>query len=295
MAQTVLILGDSGTGKSASLRNFKDNEVFVINCAGKVLPFKNHFKQFTPSFDKLTDDVFEALAKAASEGYKAVVIDDAQYIMSFQYMRRIKESGWDKWNDIQGDFFNIIRGCQHLPEDVVVYFLSHLQRDDEGREKIKTMGKMLDEKITIEGLFTTVLKTIVTDGHYYFATQNSGKDTVKSPIGMFDTFAIDNDLKYVDSKIRNYYEIGNYVSDAEIEQMDEAAAAPEVVKPEPTGERKRGRTRKDRNNGIEKETERVENPSSEEAEESSAAEKPRKRRARKLTATEALNDDDLPF
>lgn len=298
MAQRVLILGDSGTGKSASLRNFKEDEVFVINCAGKALPFKNRFKQVTPSFDKLTDDVFEALVTAATSGYKTIVVDDAQYIMSFQYMRRIKESGWDKWNDIQGDFFNVIRGCDNLPDDVVVYFLSHLQRDDEGREKIKTMGKMLDEKITIEGLFTTVLKTIVTDGHYYFATQNSGKDTVKSPIGMFETFAIDNDLKYVDSKIRNYYEIGQYASDAEIRKMDEEAAAPEVTKPEPEQERKRGRARKDRSNGEQEQAERVENASSEKAEESgetaAAEQQPRKRRARK-TLTDVLNEDDLPF
>ena len=110
MAQKVLILGDSGTGKSASLRNFKDDEVFVINAAGKPLPFKNHFECFTPSFDKMTQDILAALDKTNK---KVIVIDDAQYIMSFQYMRRIKENGWDKWNDIQGDFFNIIKASSN--------------------------------------------------------------------------------------------------------------------------------------------------------------------------------------
>lgn len=236
MGQKVLILGDSGTGKSASLRNFKPEEVLVINAAGKPLPFKNHFECITPSYNRLTDDVLQAMKKTAK---KVIIIDDAQYIMSFQYMRRIKENGWDKWNDIQGDFFNIIKACDDLPADVVVYFLSHLQRDDEGREKIKTMGKMLDEKITIEGLFTTVLKTNVADGTYCFLTQNSGKDTVKSPIGMFDTYAIDNDLKYVDTKIRNYYEIGDYQPDEVVKELDQEAAVAEVQKPDADGRRRR--------------------------------------------------------
>lgn len=238
MANIVLVIGDSGTGKSASLRNFKPDEVLVINCAGKPLPFKNHFEQVTPGFETLTRDVQKALQTTDK---KVVVIDDAQYIMSFQYMRRIKENGWDKWNDIQGDFFNVIKDAKNLPGDVVVYFLSHLQRDDAGHEKVKTMGKMLDEKITIEGLFTIVLKTLVADGQYYFLTQNSGLDTVKSPIGMFDTYAIDNDLKYVDAKIRNYYEIGNYASDEVVKEMDEAVAHPEVEKPAADGRKRRSR------------------------------------------------------
>ena len=225
MAQKVLILGDSGTGKSASLRNFKPEEILVINSAGKPLPFKNHFECFKPSFEKLTKDVLSAMDSTKK---KVIVIDDAQYIMSFQYMRRIKETGWDKWNDIQGDFFNVIKHCDELPEDVVVYFLSHIQRDDEGHEKIKTMGKMLDEKITIEGLFTTVLKTSVKDGQYCFLTQNSGLDTVKSPIGLFETYAIDNDLKYVDTKIRNYYEIGDYASDEVVKALDQEASKPDA-------------------------------------------------------------------
>ena len=236
MAQKVLILGDSGTGKSASLRNFAPEEILVINSAGKPLPFKNHFECITPSFEKLTQDVLKAMDKTDK---KVIVIDDAQYIMSFQYMRRIKENGWDKWNDIQGDFFNIIKACDYMPEDVIVYFLSHLQRDDEGHEKIKTMGKMLDEKITIEGLFTTVLKTAVKDGQYFFLTQNSGLDTVKSPIGMFPSYAIDNDLKYVDTKIRNYYEIGEFKNDEEVAQMDQEAKKEEVTKPDASGRRSR--------------------------------------------------------
>ena len=295
MAYKILILGDSGTGKSASLRNFKDDEILVINSAGKPLPFKNHFETVTPRFDRLTDDILDALKKTTK---KVVVVDDAQYIMSFQYMRRIKEAGWDKWNDIQGDFFNIIQMCDYLQNDTIVYFLSHIQRDEQGHEKIKTMGKMLDEKITIEGLFTTVLKTSVQDGKYYFITQNNGLDTVKSPMGMFGSYAIDNDLKYVDAKIRNYYEIGDYVSDSEVEELDEKAAAPEIEKPEPSMRKRKRRAAKkedDQEHGETQEKELAEAPTEEAKEEA----KPRKRRRRKAQKTETetldVTDDELPF
>ena len=235
MGQKVLILGESGTGKSASLRNFNQDEVMVINVAGKPLPFKNHFEQVTPKYTTLTQDILNGM----DTDKKVIIIDDAQYIMSFQYMRRINENGWDKWNDIQGDFFNIIRFVDSMPDDTIVYFLSHLQRTDDGHEKIKTMGKMLDEKITIEGLFTIVLKTAVKDGQYMFLTQNSGLDTVKSPIGMFDSYAIDNDLKYVDTKIRNYYEIGDYIPDEVVKDLDQAMAKADVQKPDADGRTRR--------------------------------------------------------
>lgn len=235
MGQKVLILGESGTGKSASLRNFDENEIFVINAAGKPLPFKSHIRCFTPRYDNMTRDTIAAMDATDK---KVIVIDDAQYIMSFQYMRRIKENGWDKWNDIQADFFNIIKHVDDLPADVVVYFLSHVQKDDNGFEKIKTMGKMLDEKITLEGLFTTVLSSSVQDGQYFFLTQNNGRNTVKSPIGMFDNFAIDNDLKYVDTKIRNYYEIGEFKSDEEVKAMDQEVAK-EIEKPKKTTRRRK--------------------------------------------------------
>lgn len=285
MGIKTLILGQSGTGKSASLRNFKADEVAVINCAGKPLPFKNHFEQHNPRFDFLTDDVLKAMEKTDK---KVIVIDDAQYIMSFQYMRRIHETGWDKWNDIQGDFFNIIQFCDFTPDDTTVYFLSHISKDDDGNEKIKTMGKMLDEKITIEGLFTTVLKTSVQDGKYYFLTQNNGKDTVKSPIGMFDSYAIDNDLKYVDEKIRNYYQIGDFVSDEVIEEMDNEKAAPEVEKPEPK-KRRRGRPRKDE---VNEEKEEQQKKPEETLDEEAPAEKPKRRRKERTEAAEAAITDE---
>lgn len=297
MAQKVLILGDSGTGKSASLRNFESDEILVINAAGKPLPFKNHFECVTPKFERLTQDVLKAMDQTDK---KVIVIDDAQYIMSFQYMRRIKENGWDKWNDIQGDFFNIIKACDYMPEDVIVYFLSHIQRDDEGREKIKTMGKMLDEKITIEGLFTTVLKTAVKDGQYFFLTQNSGMDTVKSPIGMFPSYAIDNDLKYVDTKIRNYYEIGEFKNDEEIAQMDQTVAKEEIAKPDASGRTRRRKKESAVQKGAEPEavstsdgqgnvSESAQHDGTDVGSAETATEQPKKRTRKSRKVTEAVN------
>ena len=219
MALPVLILGESGTGKSASLRNFKAEEIKVINVEGKPLPFKNKFETFSSdNYVKILKDI-QACSKPV------IVIDDAQYLMANEFMRRATERGYDKFTEIAQNFWNLVNKIKELKKDQIVYFLAHIERDQNGNEKIKTIGKLLDEKITVEGMFTIVLKTNVTDGVYTFLTQNSGHDTVKSPIGMFKTFAIDNDLKYVDDKIRNYYEIGNFKSDAEMEKADDAVAA----------------------------------------------------------------------
>lgn len=234
MGVPILILGESGTGKTTSLRNFKNDELALINVAGKPLPFRGKFDGISGTTDFRKIYTFLKTTKA-----KTIVIDDAQYIMSFQYMRRIKENGWDKFNELQSDFFNLIDCVKDLPSDTVVYFLSHIETKDDGRQKIKTIGKMLDEKITVEGMFTVVLKTYVTDGKYYFLTQNSGSDTVKSPMDMFPSYAIDNDLKYVDEKIRNYYELGAFLTDEEMAEIDKEAAQLDIFKDEVEGKKRR--------------------------------------------------------
>lgn len=237
MAIPVLVLGESGTGKSASLRNFDASEVKVINVEGKPLPFKNKFEVFT------SDNYVKILKEMQATDKPAIVVDDAQYLMANEFMRRATERGYDKFTEIAQNFWNLINKVKELSDDQIVYFLAHIERDQNGNEKIKTIGKLLDEKITVEGMFTIVLKTNVTDGVYTFLTQNSGHDTVKSPIGMFKTFAIDNDLKYVDDKIRNYYEIGNFKSDAEMEKADNAVAA-EAPEPAEKKSRRGRRTEK---------------------------------------------------
>lgn len=302
MATITLILGESGTGKTASLRNFKTGELAIVNVAGKPLPFRANFE----TLNNVTDfrDIISFMRGTRA---KTIVIDDCQYIMSFQYMRRIREPGWEKFNDIQSDFFNLIEFAKSLPEDVTVYFLSHLETKEDGHQKIKTIGKMLDEKITIEGMFTTVLKTHVSDGKYYFLTQNSGMDTVKSPLGMFDTYAIDNDLKYVDEKIRNYYQIGEYLDDEAIAKKD-AVAAVQGIENAGNGRVKRERKPRETAEKPSKidETEKVEQTTTEAVKEPETAtetvqpqseEAPRQRRQRRPRPTTniASEDDEIPF
>lgn len=203
MAIPVLILGDSGSGKSTSLRNFQPGELGIINVNGKPLPFKSRLGIVN------TDDYMTVEAVLKKAKVKSMAIDDAQYLMANEYMRNAKIPGFQKYIDLGQNFWTLIRvAINELPDDMIVYFLSHLERDNEGREKMKTIGKMLDEKITVEGMFTIVLKAISHDGGYYFRTHTNGNDTVKSPMGMFDADEIDNDLKMVDEIIRNYYEIG---------------------------------------------------------------------------------------
>ena len=202
MGIPVMILGESGTGKSASLRNFQPGEVAIINVAGKPLPFRTRLKTY------ISDDYNQVTAGKrgyVGKGAKSIVIDDSQYLMADEFMRRAKENGFQKFTDIGKNYFDLISLVKTLPDDRIVYFLSHLTTDDQGRERCKTIGKLLDEKITVEGLFTIVLKTQVKDGHYYFSTQNNGMDTVKSPIGMFEDSLTENDLKTIDLTIREYY------------------------------------------------------------------------------------------
>lgn len=240
MGLPVLVLGQSGTGKSASLRNFDQKSVAVINVAGKPLPFKNKIQSETTDDYSKVKAHFKSLSK---QGCKSIVVDDAQYLMGNEFMRRAMERGFDKFTEIGRNFWDLINTVKELPSDVIVYFLAHIERDADGNEKIKTIGKLLDEKITVEGMFTIVLKTNVTDGQYSFLTQNNGHDTTKSPIGMFPSYAIDNDLNYVDEKIRNYYEIGEYLSDEDMEEIDKLAAKVDF-EPKQEGEKKSRRARR---------------------------------------------------
>lgn len=267
MGLPVLILGESGTGKSASMRNFNEEDLIVINVANKPLPFKSKIKNVN------TDDYREVIQTLRDNKKKIVVIDDAQYLMANEFMRRAREKGYDKFTEIAQNFWLLVDMVKSLPSDQIVYFMAHIERDQNGNEKIKTIGKLLDEKITVEGMFTIVLKTCVADGVYTFVTQNSGHDTVKSPIGMFPSFAIDNDLKYVDEKIRNYYEIGDHLTDEQIAKKDEEAKNEEITPPERKKRRPRG----------EREEKAEEKP------EESPVETPRRKRR------ENFESDELPF
>ena len=288
MAIPVLILGESGTGKSASLRNFEPDDLKVINVANKPLPFKNKFESIS------TDDYRTIIKELKLNKKKVTVIDDAQYLMANEFMRRATERGFDKFTEIAQNFWTLVNTVKDLPADQVVYFLAHIERDANGNEKIKTIGKLLDEKITVEGMFTIVLKTNVTDGVYSFITQNSGHDTVKSPIGMFPSIVIDNDLKYVDEKIRNYYEIGDFLTDEEMVEIDEAAKKDDIPIADEKPKRGRKRAKKEEPENTSQEEKKEEaakpDPTADVQQDTDTGSEPAKKRRRK-SREEVMEDN----
>lgn len=205
MGKIVLVLGKSGTGKSASLRNFEINEVGIFNVANKDLPFRKKLNKMDLAGHS---DRYTAIKNGITKSDKKVfVIDDSQYLLAFEFFDRAKETGYTKFTEIAQEFRNLLQFIiSQTPPDVIVYFLHHSEQSEYGI-KAKTVGKMLDDQLTVEGMFSIVFRTNVSDGVYTFATQNDGTDTVKTPMGLFETKSIDNDLRFVDSQIRNYYDI----------------------------------------------------------------------------------------
>ena len=203
MAVLVMIYGQSGTGKSTSLRNFKNEDVAVVNVSGKPLPFRGDIKPYN------SDNYAKIMAAIKGTERKSIVIDDATYLMVNEFMRTAKQTGYQKYTDMAVSFNQLIEFAASLPDNKIVYFMGHSDQADDGREHFKTIGKMLDNYVTVEGRFTIVLKTVVQDGKYMFSTQNNGQDTVKSPMDMFDAALIDNDLKAVDDAIREYWRMGD--------------------------------------------------------------------------------------
>ena len=212
MSLPVLVMGRSGSGKTYSLKNFSPDEVCVISVEKGRLPFKTDIKvaKIPNNFKDVNDYATLNRAKYAwlmraieTAKYKAVVIDDSQYLLVNELFDRSAEKGYDKFVQMAANFRNLIHSINSLDqEDKIVYFLHHTETDTDGREKVKTIGKMLDEKLTVEGCFDIVL--YCQDHKFY--TQSNGQSTAKSPEDMFD-LEIPNDLKLVDSKIREYYNI----------------------------------------------------------------------------------------
>lgn len=199
MGLPVLVMGESGSGKSASLRNFEPEEISIFNVAGKPLPFRKRLpKATTSSYNQIKG----GLQKSQK---KAFAIDDSQYLLCFEMFDHAKETGYQKFTDMALNFYNLVKFViETLPDDKIVYFLHHTQSADDGKVKAKTIGKMLDEKLTLEGLFSIVLLCKTDGQRHYFETQSDGYTTAKSPMEMFD-WEIDNDLKMVDQTIREYY------------------------------------------------------------------------------------------
>lgn len=198
----VLVCGESGSGKSASLRNFEPEDVSIFNVAAKPLPFRKKLPC------KATADYQVIKAGIAKSEKKAFVIDDSQYLLAFESFAKAKDTGYGKFTDMALHFFNLVQFViRQAPPDVIVYFLHHTETDSNtGKTKAKTLGKMLDSQLTVEGMFSIVLYCVNEGGNHKFVTQSDGSNTAKSPMDLFD-LVIDNDLKNVDQKIREYYEL----------------------------------------------------------------------------------------
>ena len=215
MAIPVLVMGRSGAGKTYSLKNFKPDEVGIVSVEKGRLPFRSQLKVVRiPAYEKSENVTSMAQANTAKYAWlmgviqksktKAIVIDDSQYLMANELFDRANEKGYDKFTNMAANFRNLIHFINELPEDdKIVYFLHHTEPDADGREKVKTIGKMLDEKLCVEGCFDIVIYC----ADHKFYTQSNGQSTAKSPEDMFE-LEIPNDLKFVDESIRNYYQLG---------------------------------------------------------------------------------------
>ncbi len=201
MAIPVLILGESGSGKSTSLRNFSEDEVGIFNVAKKPLPFRKKFKvSNTSDYNVIKNGI-------ARSKLNTFVIDDSQCLLSFSLFKRAKEVGYNKFTEIALDFYDLIRFIiDNLPENKIVYFLHHSEQTEQGIIKAKTVGKMLDNQLCVEGQFAIVLLCMTDGQNHWFETQSDGFTTAKSPMDMFES-RIDNDLKLVDTKIREYWNL----------------------------------------------------------------------------------------
>ena len=201
MGIPVLVLGATGSGKTYSIKNFDAEEVGIFSVEKGRLPFK---KKFKVAKNATYQTIFQALSKPSLKSY---VIDDSQYLLVNEMFDRAKDIGYGKFTDMALNFRNLIHFInQKVPDDIIVYFLHHTEQTDTGLIKAKTIGKMLDQQLTVEGCFDVVLLTAVEGQEHYFITQSDGYTTAKSPEGMFDQ-KIPNDLKAVDDAIRLYWEL----------------------------------------------------------------------------------------
>lgn len=195
--------------------NLDPAKSFIVNVIGKDLPFKGWSKKYTPltkegkgniitldEADKIKANLIYISDKRPE--IEVVIIDDFQYIMANEFMRRAKEKGFEKFSEIGNHAWDLLFNARLLRKNLFVVFLAHSDTDENGKSKCKTIGKLLDDKICVEGMFTIVLNTGYEDGKYFFETQTNGSNTTKSPEGMFKTNRIENDLNFVINSIKTY-------------------------------------------------------------------------------------------
>lgn len=201
MGVLVMVLGKSGAGKSTSLRNFEAGEIGIFNVAGKPLPFRKRL----PKADRCGyRDIAATLAK---NDLRAYAVDDSTYLMQFDNFARANDSGYQKFTDIAVSFERLLEAAMATDHDTVVYFLHHPDEDERGNVRPKSVGKMLNEKLCIEGLFPIVIGCEVRDGKHVFSVEADERGIAKAPMGMFGADVFENDLKAVDAAIREYWQL----------------------------------------------------------------------------------------
>lgn len=199
MGVSVLVLGYSGAGKSTSLREFDEGEIGIFNVAGKPLPFRKRL-------DKLDHATYAQIGNSLSANkLKAYVVDDANYLMAFQNFAMAKQKGYDKFTDMAVSFERLLEQANRTDDGTITYFFMHPEVDEAGRMKPKSIGKMLDNQLTIEGMFPIVILAENSEAGYRFVVRGDASTPVKAPMGMFEEPTMDNDLKAVDTIIRDYY------------------------------------------------------------------------------------------
>lgn len=217
MAVKVLVIGESGSGKSASLRNFEANEVAILNVSEKPLPFKKKLPMM------MTSDMKKIAQAIRQNDRNCYVVDDAGLAMTFYLFGKVAETGYSKFTQVAKDFYDMIQAVDSCSDDTIVYFMMHTDRSEDGTKiKAKTAGKMIDSQLTLESLFTIVLNCVTDGKRHYFVTQSDGVTTAKSPMEMFP-LEMDNDLKAVDTAIREYYglaKVGSAVKKKEQKQSN---------------------------------------------------------------------------
>jgi hypothetical protein len=218
MSNAILIIGESGSGKSTSIRNLDPTETFIINVIGKPLPFRGAKSKYKPlSPDGLTGNYYAAdyvitikrvinLINNKRFDIKTLIIDDFGYTVTNSFMRKADQRGYEKFLEIGKNMFDILDIVSNLREDLFCFVMMHTEVDNQGIARPRTAGKMIDQYVCIEGKFSTVLQAHISEGNYVFLTNNNGHSITKSPLGLFSDLYIDNDLQYIREKMIEYFE-----------------------------------------------------------------------------------------